>query len=245
MKPVKTGFPPGTLGIPSGLQPRFWEFINSLDEIEVPEGTIVSRESSCDITYNCNSIIGEMEGDWIWFIDDDQVFQPDLLMKLLNHAYGGNGIDIVMPLNVLKSGTNAPMVFHSIEQLGRPYRWEEVSGPGLFALPVGDMVGRAGMLIKRHVLDSLGFPWIECGQLCPGIGQEDTYFALKVQRRGYKIWIDRDIVLDHIGYFAVRARRDQTGRYRTEIVSTGYAYDQGATSAELIGLKRNSKDAVA
>jgi hypothetical protein len=223
VKPIKSSFPPGTVAIPCGLQPRHWEFLSALDELEVPEETIVSRESSCDITHNCNALICEMEGDWIWFIDDDQTFQSDLLMKLLARAYGcTSGIDIVTALNIIKMPPYRPMVFHNISQLGAPYEWEELSGPGLFALPTGDMCGRAGMLIKKHVLDGIGFPWFECGQLHPGLLTEDTYFSLKVQRHGYQIWLDTDQILDHLCYGVARARRGETGLYRPEFVGTGY-----------------------
>jgi GT2 family glycosyltransferase len=225
MREIKnTGFPAGTVAIPSGLLPRHWEFIEALNVLEAPEGTITYRESSCDIAHNCNRCIQEMRGDWIFFLDDDQVFEPDVLMRLLARAYGCNSqIDLAMPLNIIKMPPYRPMIFHNISKLGACYRWEEIPR-GLFPLPEGDMVGRAGMLIKRNVLDSIGFPWFESGQIFSGLSQEDTHFALKVQQHGYTIWIDTDQILDHLCYGVARARRDGAGLYRPEFVSTGYQY---------------------
>jgi hypothetical protein len=113
-----------------------------------------------------------------------------------------------------------PMVFHSIAQGGVPYTWEEVSGAGLFALPTGDSAGRAGMLIKKSVLDDIGAPQYECGQTFSGMALEDTFFVLKLQRRGYTIWIDRDICLGHITHAVLVGMRDATGVYRPVIAST-------------------------
>ena len=219
MKHVKNSFPPGTVGIPTGLQPRFWEFIDAVGTLEVPEGTMVRRASSCDITFNVNRIIGVMKGDWVFFVDDDHQFPPDTLMRLLSHAYAPKSrVDVVSPINVAKGAPFYPIVFHGANDPRGPlwpyYRWEELSGCGLFALPKGDVVGRSGMLVKRHVFDAIGYPWVKCGQISPGFLGEDWHFCREIQNIGYTIWIDRDQVLDHITYGVVQARRAANGVYR-------------------------------
>ena len=233
MKSIKSSFPPGTVGFATGLLPRYWEFSESLDNLEVPQGTISSRKSSCDLPYNLNRIVESMKGDWLWMIDDDHQFPPDTLMKLLAHAYAPNRqppVDVVAPVYVGKIAPFDPVILHRPWHSNTRYQWEEVSGSGLFSLPKGDLPGRSGMLIKKNVLDEIRFVmqvggtevplWFKCGQLIPGVMQEDIFFAIELQRLGHTIWLDQDIVLDHLAYCTVTAKRDEkTGLYRPELNS--------------------------
>src|SRR5262249_49216207 len=214
-----SGFPFGTVGLPSGLQPRFWEFQDSLDALKVPQGTTLCRRSSCDLVYNLNRIVLSMTGDWALFLDDDNSFEPDLLLRLLSHTYGpfSTLVDVIMPINIGKIPPFDPTIFHGPWQSPVAYSWNELSGPGLWPLPKGDLVGRSGMLIKKRVLDTLKFPWFRCGQLAGGAMQEDFHFCLELQSRGHTVWIDREIVLPHHFLSSVTARRGKDGRYRPEM----------------------------
>jgi hypothetical protein len=234
MKFVKnSNFPSGTIGLATGLLPRYWEFTDALDSLEVPEGTILYRRSSCDIAKNLNDCIHSMRGEWIFLLDDDHSFRPDILMRLLAHAYQPNGhaVDIVLPITTTKMIPLHPLIFHGpwnpsygpldSRSLMACYEWREVSAPGLFALPKGDVAGKSGMLIKKFVLDELGYPWFKCGQGDPGILHEDFTLCKELQERGHTIWVDGDIVLDHIHYCVFRAKRDAHGEYHPAIRSGG------------------------
>ena len=143
-------------------------------------------------------------------------------MKLLAHAYRPSGpvIDVVMAIAPIKNIPFHPLIIHGPHGPGMSfYRWREVSAPGLFALPKGDFTGRAGMLVKRHVLDEIGYPWFKCGQFDPSRLGEDFWFCKELQELGYTIWIDRDLVMDHIFYFTLRAKRDENGVYHPAIES--------------------------
>jgi hypothetical protein len=87
------------------------------------------------------------------------------------------------------------------------YHWDEVSGEGLLPLPVGDFIGQAGMLVKKHVLDAVGYPWFKCGQIDPGRLQEDLTFCREVQQLGYTVHVDQDVIFDHHVPMRITARR--------------------------------------
>ena len=89
------------------------------------------------------------------------------------------------------------------------YDWDELSGDGLLALPKGDFIGQAGMLVKKHVLDRIGDPWFKCGQLDPGRLQEDMMFCREIQLLGYTVWVDQDVIFDHHFTMGVTARRHE------------------------------------
>jgi glycosyltransferase involved in cell wall biosynthesis len=167
MQAVKdSGFPPGTIVIAAADLPRYYEFSMSLEYLQVPEGTIIRLCRGCDRTMNLNQGIQLMKGDWVWLMDDDHAFRPDILMKLLAHAYKPNRhtIDVVMLINLTKIIPFHPVIWHgpwhaSIIMLF--YRWKEVSAPGLFALPKGDITGHVAMLVKKDVLEEIGYPWLK------------------------------------------------------------------------------------
>src|SRR5262249_37054047 len=69
-----------------------------------PQGTTLCRRSSCDLPFNLNRIILSMTGDWALFLDDDNSFEANLLLRLLAHAYGpfSTLVDVVMPINIVR-----------------------------------------------------------------------------------------------------------------------------------------------
>jgi len=188
----------------------------------VPRNTKKVRHSSCFTVANRNTCVEDMEGDWIWFVDDDHSFEPLTLMKLLGHMYGPASEQVVVATGLYSSKTSPswPILWHG-PYIGRQnYSWEELA-PGTFILPQGDLAGTSGMLIRKRVLDDLGgYPWFKCGQLDRGEVSEDFFFCYEVQKLGFEILVDRDIMLPHLGICKFTARRDPDGVYRPEIEPT-------------------------
>lgn len=195
-----SGYPAGTIIVAAGIQPRYYEFQLSLDGVGAPAGTKLHIERSCDITQNFNQGVKRMVGEWAWFLGDDHSFSPTLLMRLLSH-----NVDIVIPPTMCKVPPFAPCIMHGPNDQTNGfwhekmplYHWDEISGIGLLALPKGDFIGQAGMLVKKTVLDAIGYPWFKCGQMDPGRLQEDLSFCREVQQRGYTIYVDQEVILDH------------------------------------------------
>jgi len=199
-----SGFPAGTIIVAAGIQPRYYEFQLSLDGVGAPAGTKLHIERSCDITQNFNNGVKKMMGEWAWFLGDDHAFSPTLLMRLLSH-----NVDVVVPITPCKVPPWAPCVLKGPTwHLNMPlYHWDELSGPGLLPLPVGDFIGQAGMLVQKSVLDKIGYPWFKCGQIDPGRLQEDMTFCRELQQLGYTVNIDQEVIFDHYGPVCITARK--------------------------------------
>lgn len=202
-----SGFTSGTIVVAAAIQPRYYEFTISLDNVGAPVGTKLHIERSCDITQNFNGGIKKMVGDWVWFLGDDHSWEPDFLMKLIRR-----NVDIVVPITPCKSSPWMPCVMHgpgdgSWKTEMPLYHWDELSGEGLYELPFGDFVGQAGMLVKKRVLDTIGYPWFKCGQLDPGRLQEDLAFCSEVQNLGFTVHIDQELIFDHHFPVAITARK--------------------------------------
>lgn len=203
-----SGYTHGTVIVAAASTPRYYEFQLSLDKVAAPVGTKLHIERSCDITQNFNGGVKKMVGDWAWFLGDDHSFDETLLMRLLSF-----NVDVVVPITPCKGVPFMPCVMHGPTngEVWHPdlplYHWDELSGEGLFALPHGDFIGQAGMLVKKTVLDDIGYPWFKCGQLDKGRLQEDMYFCHELQQRGYTVYVDQERVLDHHFITCISARK--------------------------------------
>ena len=207
---LNTGHPPGTVILASGIQPRYYEFTDSVERLQVPAGTIYNVRRSCDVAFNFNRATRDMKGEWAWYLGDDHQFAPDTLLKFLDYD-----VDVVVPISPCKVAPFMPCVIHGPTD-GRIwddnmllYTWEELSGDGLMELPKGDFIGQAGMLVKKHVLDAIGDPWFKTGMLDQGRLQEDIWFCHELQKLGVKIWVDRSTIFDHWFIMGVTARKHE------------------------------------
>jgi len=200
----------GTVVVAAAIQPRYYNFTMSLDNLGAPVGTKLNIVRSCDITQNFNSGIKAMVGDWVWFLGDDHSFEPTLLMRLLDFD-----VDVVVPITPCKVPPWSPCIMHGPADTSTGfwqedmvlYHWDELSGDGLLPLPKGDFIGQAGMLVRKPVLDKIGYPWFKCGQLDPGRLQEDMMFCHEVQELGYTVNIDQGTIFDHHFPVTITARR--------------------------------------
>jgi len=207
---TNTNHPPGTVCLGAGMTPRFYEFEDSLDRLMVPDGTVFNRRRSCDVAYNLNRAVDEMKGEWVWILGDDHSFAPDLLFKMLDYE-----VDVVVPISPCKTFPFLPCVMHAPDDGKvwsdnmRVYDWEELSGNGLLALPKGDFIGQAGMLVKKKVIDAIPKPTFKTGKCHPGRLHEDLWFCHEIQELGFTVWVDQETIFDHYFALGISARRHE------------------------------------
>lgn len=139
-----------------------------------------ARNTLCEMTL-------ESEAEYLWFMDDDHAFSPDLLMKLLRHQ-----LPLVVPVCLTRSAPFAPVTF--TERVGDdrylPVYLPEQEEEGLVQLVAG---GTAGMLIHRNVLNAMEPPWFEYG-----FASEDILFCNKAMDLGFTLHCDLSARLGHI-----------------------------------------------
>ena len=189
---------PGTVGVISGDLSRYSMFSMCLLNLLSYSGELVGYFdwlTGSNITGNCNDVCKRMQGDWVWLIGDDHAFAPDLLERLVLRD-----VDVVAPL-CLQRATPFPIVVYDGED-------EDASEEGTHRLhrnlPETGIhevyaCGGAGMLVKRHVLEAIGEPYFETF----GKQNEDLEFCRKIRDAGFKIHVDCDALLGHIGNMIV------------------------------------------
>jgi len=136
----------------------------------------------CDIAHNRNEIVKlaiDKGCEYVFFIDADMVFNPDILSKLLEHNK-----DIV---SVAYNKRRLPL-----ESVISPID-DDYTGDIPKHLFKAKSVGTGLMLIKTDVFKNLAYPYFDFSYIdCKRYG-EDTNFCEKARNAGYDIWVDPTI----------------------------------------------------
>jgi hypothetical protein len=189
---------PGTVVVVAGESLRSTVAQQCLLRVRMPQGTKVETiAGTCNVARNRNLAVSCLHGHWLWMLDDDLVFPPETLLRLLAHL-DRDDVDVVVPHVLIRHPPyyaavyTSPMPGNPRPVVLNPAAYE----PGL--IPVF-AAGTSGMLIKRRVLETLSPPWFVNGQLGqPSALDEDLHFCTKVQAAGFRIWADTTIGLGHL-----------------------------------------------
>ncbi|HEX6827171.1 MAG TPA: hypothetical protein VF077_12710 [Nitrospiraceae bacterium] len=207
--------PPGTIGVLSGSLSRWTWFSQSLLQTILPPGTQILWCEGSWIAVAVNKLVRAMRptDQWLQIVADDHLWQPDLLLKLLDH-----NVPVVTPLCVLRQPPYAPSLFHDLGDQGfRSHTWSELQGK-IGLLPV-DSTGGALAVIRREVIEAVGDPFYES---LPGHREtpmEDLYTFRKIRQAGYEVYCDLDTVIGHCMPAAVFPACDDQGHYGVRLWS--------------------------
>jgi hypothetical protein len=161
-----------------------------------------------------NQVIERMgpNDEWVHIHADDHRFNPDLLLRLLDHQ-----LPIVAPLVSLRSPGFPPSLFHETEGGYVGYSWQELDGKsGL--MPV-DTYGGPMAVIRREVIETLGQPFFTCKPNATVAPQEDLYTFARCRAAGYQPMVDLDLWLGHCFPGVVYPHRTPEGKYVLHIAS--------------------------
>lgn len=178
----------GTIGVVTGELSRYADFTAALTILGKPDGTRLIMTKSLNVVTNCNQICRKYQGDWVWIIGDDHVFDPDILLRLLSHD-----VDVVVPLCLKRVPPFDPVVYEGQTADGHYYCSPDLPENELTEIFAA---GSAGMLIRAHVLDHVADPWFEGPA-------EDLNFCAKVRDAGFRIWCDTGTLLGHMHPYTI------------------------------------------
>lgn len=196
------------VGIIANDAARFSEFWSCVLRLKVPQGSAKEQVIGGDWCSARNELARRCieEGyDYLWFMDDDHSFAPDLLQKLLTAAETYD-LPIVNPLCTMRTAPFHLVTFAANpdpESKDRylPISLEGLPGEGIVELEAG---GCAGMLIRRDVLVKTNglsqygdqmepYQWFEYTDR-----SEDIVFCEKAKEAGFPIHADLSARLGHI-----------------------------------------------
>lgn len=185
----KKTHPRGTVVALASENGRYTRFSICMQALgfNLPAGSAVKWQVGSDIAESRNQACEEMEGDWIWFIDDDHAFRDDVLMKLLDRD-----VDIVTPICLRRMQPFLPI------PSGMDGNFLDVAAQEPDALVEVLAAGSSGMLIRKRVLDALERPWFALDHRGELPVSEDVNFCMRAREAGFKIHCDLGVRLGHI-----------------------------------------------
>jgi len=179
------------IGLPTtGLND--YRFTLSLASLIIPENSTLMAipRVMIDTARNmfCEKILSMPEKTHLLMIDDDMTFEPDMLLRMLNHD-----VDIIGALAFKRAGDFQPCVYQKKDDGNHypilPQKFTEV-----------DVVGTGAILIKREVIEGMKNPYFTTTY--DDKGQHfsvDFNFCIAAKKTGFKIFVDPEIEAGHIG----------------------------------------------
>ena len=204
----------GVIGVSSPELARYSQFYSNLTTVKRPAGTALAHAASQVISTNRNTISEQAltsGAEWIWYVDDDHVFQPDTLTRLLDR-----NVDIVSGLYLQRTAPYAPHYYTREEPNGAV--WSEPLTPQEQGLREAVAVGAGCLLVKTAVLKRLEPPYWRLGQMAPDVWGDDIDFCRRARAAGFKVWCDLDVLVGHYVIHSIIPSRDENGVWTTRLI---------------------------
>ena len=175
---------------------------------------MLSCRQSCNIYYVRNMCLGadvtrgagqkpfngQLDYDYLMWIDSDVLFSPQQFMQLLAHDR-----DIVSGLYRMEGGE----AFATVQTWDEAYFLKNGCFEFLTPNDIADKkelidvayTGMGFMLVKNGVFESLDYPWFvpinqHIGTMVD-FTMEDVSFCLRAREKGYTVWVDPQIIVGH------------------------------------------------
>ncbi len=150
--------------------------------------------------------------DWLFFIDADVVLSEDILAKLLardlavvSGVYYKKAYPYPPVNSVWCSDPRHPQGMHEIDlfqRKGSELMVDENDRPLIRKDPIPtDVIGMGCVLIKREVLEKIGYPWFRYTRdRAQGLNtiSEDVWFCKRAAEEGYSIYTDPQVQCGHV-----------------------------------------------
>lgn len=204
----------GVIGISSPESSRYSIFYSSLTMVERPPHTALAHATGACISHNRNRIAEQAlqaEAEWIWYVDDDHIFPPDTLTKLL-----ARNVSVVSGLYLHRDAPYIPHRYNREEPNGAV--WAQTLIQGDTGMSPVLSVGAGCLLVRTAVLKQLEPPYWRLGQITPDQWGDDLDFCRRVRAKGFTIWCDLEAPVGHFTTGIVFPTRDENGVWATKLV---------------------------
>lgn len=210
----------GVVGIIGNDSARYSAFWACADKLILPKGwrkEYVIGGDWCGARNSLCQHVLDSGADWLWFMDDDHTFAPEILLKLVRWEK-----ELVVPVCLMRTQPFLPVTFSErLEDDSNgnarylPVYYPEHDDSGLIMLEAG---GCAGMLIHRNVIEAIEPPWFEYG-----FASEDLIFCQKAQDAGFPLYCDLSARVGHITTAEIWPAVDADGEWCVGITVGGGA----------------------
>lgn len=153
---------------------------------------------------------GRLEYDYIFFIDSDQVFEPEHIFRMLGIMITQPDVQVLSGMTVMADNSHTPIVLDwDIEFFKKNARFEYKTPQELIDLakqsPNGLVeafhAGFAFLVVKKGVFEQIDYPWFQPAfhkiDQSYDFSSEDVSWYHKIHKTGIKLWIDPGTYIGH------------------------------------------------
>ena len=194
----------GSIAIMAQQTARYSAFSVCLTQLRTPPNTKIDWVFTTDVAGGRNTLVKralDNGAEWVLFLDDDQSFSPDILLKLLAHER-----DIVSALYVQRAGGHGPLAFSERTPDNTYTQIDLTSLPGEGLLKV-HACGAGGLLIRSEVFHAIDSEptWFQYGLVFNETwnASEDIIFCEKAQKAGFEVFVDLGCPIGHMAPTAI------------------------------------------
>lgn len=189
-------------------------FQDAVHKLETVPGTLIPFQARTGVLPGArNRIVREAQRlgvEWVWMLDDDQIFDPTALKKLLAH-----GKDAVIGVALRRKAPFAPLLYDQIFEDGTAHQYYfKKNENGLVPMAGG---GMGSLLVRRSVLDQIGEPWFSFERSRTNYDDyaEDFPFYRRLREVGTQLYADLNVRIGHQCSVFLWPARDQAGNWVT------------------------------
>lgn len=202
---------PGTAVMISHNSPRFTQSVQCFQALQLPAGSRHEHlASGLDLSKAREYLADTMAGEWLYMVDDDHLYQPDTLMRLLKRLDERPDVDVVSAF-VLRRWMPHPTVIGALNPDGTARIVPVTRGSGLMDVELTGIGG--GGVIRRTAFERFMRPWFTGGPFT-----EDWTFCSRLLKAGGRIAVDLDVQVGHISHMTVWPTRDESGEWGVSYV---------------------------
>lgn len=187
------------IGASVGEVPRRADFYDYLNVLERPSGSILMYSHDRSPAAARNTIIEQAiinECTHVLFVDDDQAFQPNSLMKLLEHDE-----DIITGLYLQRVYPHKPLIFDLANE-DQSCRYYTLNGSDRRLVPIV-AAGFGFCLFKTEIFHRMEKPWVRLGEINPQEWCDDIGFFNRARKAGIKAFCDVECKIGHMGQMII------------------------------------------
>lgn len=202
---------PGTAVMISHERPRFTQSVQCFQALQVPPGSRHEHMAGgIDLAKTREYLADTMSGGWLFMVDDDHLFAPDMLLRLLKRLDEAPHVDVVASF-CLRRWLPHPTVVGELQEDGTARMIGFQRGSGLVEV---DLTGLgSGAVIRRSAFNRFYRPWFTGGPFT-----EDWTFCSRLLKAGGKCAVDLDIQVGHISNMVVWPAKDEAGEWGVSYV---------------------------
>ena len=189
------------IGQPMILEPFLWSFAQLIAgsyEYVCQDGQYIhiDHATGSGQILARNELVKKMQGDWLFQIDSDETFEPDMLLRMIQ-LFDGNKLDVLCGLYHMKQAPHNPVLYQYQEgEYKAILNWGQRDEVRL--LPIG-AAGAGCLLVRRSVFDRMRAEFnCEPFDACPPYKWDDFNFFERCRRMGIQAYCAPLIEAEHL-----------------------------------------------